>query len=220
MNNKINSIAEKTISLYSGLGWKRLFAQIRFWDAPYKQVEKMITEKGIIIDLGCGEGLFSNYLALGSKKRKIFGIEIDKNRIKYADRGLPNTHFIFGDANKVSIPIADVIVLMHILHHVDSFKKQKELINLCWSRLRKGGKLIIVEVEPKFSLKYLIAFLTDHFLVAWIFERKIYSPIHFRKKKDWLNLLSQIGFKVNSYPAHKNKPFSHIIFECNKLDKI
>ena len=209
-------IASKTIGLYSGLGWKSLFARIRIWDAPYEQVERVIPKKGVIVDLGCGEGLFSNYLALGSEKRIIFGVDINKNRLKQAYHGVTNTKFVFGDVNKAKIPAADAIILMHLLHHLDSFEKQEELLRLCWSKLRKKGKLVIIEVEPKVSLKYLIAYFMDHFLVSWVFERKFYSQIYFRKKKNWLKLLNRIGFKVSSYPGDKNKPFPHIIFECNK----
>ena len=151
-----------------------------------------------------------------SKKRKIFGVELDKNRIKHTNKGLSNTHFILGDINKVNIPKADVIVLMHVLHHLDYFKQQQELLRVCWSKLRKKGKLIIIEVEPRASLKYLTSVLVDHFLVAWLFERKLYSAIYFRKKNDWKKLLDKIGFKTNSYVADKNMPFSHIIFECSK----
>ncbi len=214
MKNDI--LAKKTINLYSGLGWKSLFARIRLWDAPYKQVEEIVPKKGVIIDLGCGEGLFSNYLALGSKKRKIFGVDVDKNRIKHAGRGLPNTQFVLGDVNKTKIPAADAIILMHLLHHLGSFKEQGKLLRKCWSKLRNKGKLVIIEIEPKASLKYFIVFLVDHFLVAWLFEKKVYSAIYFRKKSEWFTLLNNIGFKVNSYPADKNKPFPHIIFECIK----
>lgn len=214
---KNDVLAKKAINLYSGSGWKSLFARIRFWDAPYKQVEEMVPREGNIVDLGCGEGLFSNYLALGSKKRNVFGIEIDKNRIKHADKGLPNTHFACGNISKADMPSADAIILMHVLHHLGSFNQQEELLKVCLSKLRNKGRLIIVEAEPKFSLKYLLTFLADHFLVAWIFERKLYSAIYFRKNSEWIRLLNKIGFKVRSYPADRNKPFTHIVFECSKF---
>lgn len=213
----MDRIAKKIINLYSGLFWKKLFARIRILDAPYKQVEKMVPKKGKIIELGCGEGLFSNYLALGSDQRDIYGVDLDGNRIKHANRGLSNTTFIHGDANEVNIPVADTIVLMHLLHHLGSYNKQDELLKKCTSKLSNQGKLIIIEVEPKLSLKYLIAFFVDHFLVSWIFERKLYSNIYFRKKEEWKTLLNDLGFKVNSCPGDKYKPFSHIIFECTKF---
>ena len=106
--------------------------------------------------------------------------------------------------------------MMHLLHHLNSFGEQESLVKKCKSRLEKSGKLIIVEIEPRLSLKYILTWSVDHFLVPWIFEGKFYSRIYFRKKKEWINMLEKNGFKVNPYRADSWKPFSHIIFECTK----
>lgn len=207
----------KTIKLYSGLGIMSLFVRIRLWDAPYQIVNKLVSHDATIIDLGCGEGIFSNYLALASEKRKVVGVELNNRRIKYSYRGVPNTEFINADINKINIPKLDTIIFMHVLHHLDSLEEQEKLLRACWSKLPMGGKLINIEIEPEFSLKYFITYLTDHFLVPWIFERKLYSKIYFRKSKEWVKLLSGIGFRVKTHNPGKHMPFSHIILECTKV---
>src|SRR5688572_9983315 len=73
------------------------FIPIRFWDAPFLEVEKLIPKKAVILDLGCGEGFFTNFLALSSKNRKLIGVEIDKDRIKKANHKLVNAKFKNGD---------------------------------------------------------------------------------------------------------------------------
>ena len=207
-------VMDKLLKLYYGLGWKSLFARIRLMDAPYNQTESLIQKNGTIVELGCGEGLFSNYLALKCEERKIIGIEIDKQRFKQANRNLKNTKFMFGDATRANIPKCDVIVMMHLLHHLHSFKDQEKLLTECIKKINKNGKIIIVEVDPRISIKYLFAFIADHFLVPWIFEKRLYSKIYFRKRKDWISLLNKLGFEVKAYAADKHMPFSHIIFEC------
>lgn len=211
-----DSTVNKTIELYKNLGWKKLFAKVRFWDAPYLEVEKLVPKKGVIIDLGCGEGLFANFLALSSKQRKIYGVEIDKERVKQADRGLVNARFIHGDITKVDIPQADAILLFHVLHHLSSFNEQETLLGNCFQKLKKGGKLIIVEVQPEFNIVYLFAYLTDHFLVPWIFSGRFYDPIFFRKKAEWKKNLTDLGFSCQILDASSNKPFPHVIFVCKK----
>lgn len=208
------ALSRKTAQLYAGLGWRSLFARIRLWDAPYEEAERMIPKKGKIVELGCGEGIFSNYIALGSANRQVIGIDIDKKRIFHARRGVPNASFVLEDASKAKIPKANAIVLMHLLHHLSSFKMQDDLLRACYSKLHKRGKLIIVEIEPKFSMKYFVTYLTDHFLVPWIFEKRLHSKIYFRKKSEWAAVLKSMGFKVNCAPADRGKPFSHVIFEC------
>lgn len=207
---------EITIQLYKNNGWKSLFAKIRFWDAPYFQAESLIPKKGVVVELGCGEGLFSNFLAVCSKDRQILGFELDMKRVKIADRGLNNTFFKCADVTRINIPKANTIVMMHLLHHLVSKKDQVDLLTKSYKALPKGGKLIIVEVEPKKSLKYLVTWCTDHFLVPWLFEGRLYSPIYFRKAKEWKKLLEIHGFSCTIIDAEKNKPFTHIILECQK----
>lgn len=210
------SCVDKTIALYCNLGWKSIFAKIRFWDAPYLEIERIVPKKGDILDLGCGEGLFSNFLAIASPGRKIFGIDVDKNRIRQADKGLKNTKFILGDVTKKSLPKADTIVMFHLLHHLNSYKDQEKVLKDAYRKINTGSSLIIVEAEPKFSLKFFSAWFTDHFLVPWIFEKKLYSPIFFRKSTNWKKLLKEVGFSSKVVPAEKNKPFSHIIIIAKK----
>lgn len=208
---------QKILHLYSGLGWRSLFAKIRFWDAPLVELESLAPKEGTIADLGCGEGLLANFLALASPKREILGMDKDEERVKYATQGLPNTKFILGDIVKDQVPEADAILLVHVLHHLDSFRDQEALLRKCRSKLRPGGLLIIVEVEPKPTFKFLVAWLTDHFLVPWIFEKRFYSPIFFKKTDEWLKVLKSLDFHCETIPAEKGKPFTHVIFSCRKI---
>ncbi len=207
---------EKTISLYQEFGWKNKFSKIRFWDAPYIEVEKIVPVKGNITELGCGEGIFSNFMALSSPQRKITGIEIDRQRVSEANRGLTNTTFKYGDATMVKIQASDAVVMFHLLHHLKSKKDQEKVIKKAVHALKKNGKLIIVEVDIKPNIKYAISWFTDHFLVPWIFEQRLYSEIYFRKKNEWLKLLKGLGLKVITTSPDRGKPFTHIVFECTK----
>ena len=118
----------EVFELYKNVGWKKFFAKIRFWDSPYYEVEKIIPKKGTIVELGCGEGVFTNFLGLSSKTRKVIGVEIDMRRAKDANRGLKNVSIVKRDATKFKIPNADCIVMYHLLHHLTSFELQETLI--------------------------------------------------------------------------------------------
>lgn len=208
----------KVIALYNNLGLKAFFSKIRFWDAPYKFVEQFVPKKGRIVELGCGEGIFSNFMAISSESREVVGMDIDKKRVGEADRGLSNTSFRLGDAVNATLPKeVDCIVMFHLLHHLLSHEDQEKLIRRSVRSLKKGGRIIIVEIDKTPFLKYFVSWLTDHFIVAWLFERKLYeSTILFRSKKEWRQLLFNSGLKVKTYSkSHIGKPFSHIVFVCN-----
>lgn len=209
------SNVDKTIDLYVDVNWKKWFSKIRFWDAPYIEVEKLVPERGLIYELGSGEGIFSNFMAISSQNRKVIGIELDRRRIREASRGVRNTIFKQGDATKVKMKKSDAIVMFHLLHHLLSRDDQEKLLRKSVKALKKNGKLIIVEIDNKPFLKYLISWITDHFIVAWLFEKKIYEQnIFFRRSEEWRKLLSEYGCRVKVSHLHSGKPFSHILFEA------
>lgn len=212
-----NDLVNKAINLYSKSGWKSIFAKLRFWYAPYIEVEELIPVSGTVVDLGCGEGIFSNYIGLVSKQRKVIGIEIGKNRIKIADHGIPNVSFMNADITKIDLPQSDAIICFQLLHHLKSYEIQGELIEKCIKYLNKGGKIIIDEIRVDYTPRYWLTWIADHFLVPLFFEKRLYSPILFRTVFAWKKLLEKKGLNCNIIiPNETNRPFTNVIFECRK----
>lgn len=215
-NEKLDKDVEKTIALYKGRGLKSRFQKIRFLDAPLIQVEKLTPKKGNILELGSGDGLFSNYLAVKSAQRKVVGFEINKERVKTSYVGLKKTSFAQADVLSKKFPKTDTVVCFHLFHHLPSPESQVQLLKKISDALKKNGKFIIVEVNPRFSYKFFLTWVTDHFLVPWIFEQRFYSPIYFRKPQSWISEFKKQGFTTKVYNAEKGKPFTHIIYVCTK----
>lgn len=202
------------INLYGGTAWETFLSKFKFWEEPYEVVEKILPKKGVILDLGCGEGLLANFLAISSPQRKIIGIEIAKERLARAKKGIKNTNFYVGDIVEVSYPKTDSIVLFHVLHHLPGRLAQEKVLQKAKNSLKKGGELIIVEVHVKPTIKYLSAWIADFFLVPWVFEKRFMTRAYFRKDKEWIKLLKSIGFKIKTTEETVGRPFPNIIFEC------
>lgn len=213
----MRNFVKQTIALYHKDGLTGLFARIRFWDAPFDKLEKIIPKTGKILDLGCGDGIFANYLAITGPGRDIVGIELNKNRLKFANKGLRNTRFLAGDVLRKEFPQADVVTMIHLLHHLPSRESQENLVRKVSCKLSKGGQLIIAEVSERPLLKYIVSWLTDVFVVPILFESKLFSrDVYYRKDKDWKSLLSKYGFVVKYRNLHRNKLFSHSLFVATK----
>lgn len=211
---------KKIIDLYKKNGFTYLFAKIRIWDSPFAEVERFIPKRGTILDLGCGDGFFANYLALKSSKRKVIGIEINKDRVKDANKGLENTQFIKEDVTKSKLNYVDVILMFHLLHHLHSKKAQISLIKYCVKKLKKDGKLLIVEVDRKPLVKYLFSYLIDTIIVPILFDKKLTDfNIHYRSQDEWIKLLKSFNLKISTRKADTGKPFSHIIIEALNNEK-
>ncbi len=77
--------------------------------------------------------------------------------------------------------------------------------------------MIIVEIDRKPLLKYLLTWIVDRSVFPILFEGKNYSSeIFYRGGNEWKVLLEKMGFNVRVITAHKGKPFSHIILVCEK----
>lgn len=210
----MQSARKQAINLYAGTPWESFLSKFKFREEPYEVVEKMLPEHGTIIDLGCGEGLLSNYLAIAAPKRKVIGIEIERERLKRAKKGVKNAFFSVGDIIKAAYPNADAVALFHVLHHLPGKEAQEEVLKKAKNSLEKKGKLVIVEVHVRPTIKYVAAWIADHFLVPWVFEKRFYTKAYFRKEREWKTLLEKMGFKIKVTEETKDRPFPNIIFEC------
>lgn len=196
--------------LYSGLGYVSAFTSWRCWHTPYAEMEKYAPKEGVILDIGCGYGLFSNYLAMTSEKRKVMGVDLSDRKIKYADRGLDNVAFRSGNAMDFEWTDCRGIALIHVLHHFNSFDEQEGFLRECFERLEKGGVLLVLEIDKKPFWKFMFTKLVDN--VAYPGDR-----FYFRGKDELVRVLKEAGFRdVRAVPVHKGVPLSHILYVAGK----
>lgn len=207
---------DEVMKLYADGGFSGLFAKIRIWDSPLVLLEELVPAEGKIVDLGCGDGLVANYLALKAPKRQIIGVDKNEIRLKEADRGLSNTKFVCGDVLSEKIPLSDTVLMIHLLHHLSSFDEQKIVLQKAKGKLKKGGRLIIAEIDHRPVLKYLLTLLVDRIIFPILFEGKNFSAIFYRGRGEWRKLLEGLGFEVKVITAHEGKPFSHVILVGDK----
>jgi len=211
----ISGNLEKTLKLYNKGGFSQFFNKIRIWDAPYDEIEKRVPKKGFVIDLGSGDGLLGNFLAVSSKKRKVLGIEINKERVKNSPRIENRTSFKVGNILEDNFPKANVITLIHVLHHLGSYADQETLIHKCKDKLKVGGVLVIAEIIEKPILKFIFTTITDYVILPILFENKLFSgKIYFRSLKTWQKLLKDSEFIISTKLISRDMPFSHVIFEA------
>lgn len=209
--------AKKIIKLYSTTAYTKNFVKFRFWFGPVLEIDKLTPKKGLILDMGSGEGILANYLALSSASRKIIGVELNKNRIKEATKGIKNIKFIKGSALTTKLPKADAVVVSHVFHHLGSRKKQEELIEKIYKTLKPKGKIIIAEVDREFSLRYLFGYIVDIILVPIFFEKKFIDlKIYHRGKNEWKKLLEEKGFKINYQKNTVDRIYPEVLFVASK----
>ena len=218
IKNKIKGKnVDKIIDLYSNVNYTKNFVKFRFWFGPLHEVNELVPRSGTILDLGCGEGILTNFLAVSATKRKMIGVELNASRVKQARKGVKNTKFLTGSALTLKLPKADAIVVSHVFHHLGSRMRQEELLDVCFNHLKTKGKLIIAEVDRQFSLRYFFGWITDILLVPIFFEKKLLDlQIYHRGRKEWKALLQKHGFKVTYIRVTKDRIYPEVIMVAAK----
>ena len=201
--------ARKIKKLYRGLNWPSLFARIRLFTGSYARLNSFVPQEGFIVDLGCGYGIFSNLLGFLSGRRQILGLDLDKKKISHANRGLKNVDCRFGDITKADIPPADCILLIHVLHHLNSFEEQEDLLAVCFKKLKKEGRLVIAEIDSRPRWKFLLTRLADYLLYPG-------DKIYYRFPKAMEALLKKFSREIKFETIDKNGPFSSVAYICSK----
>lgn len=208
---RTESVLSRLKRMYSRPLYVSLWVRIRLGHAGYELVERYVPNSGKILDLGCGYGLFANYLALASERRLVTGLELNSRKLKYAERGLENVRFKNSDIlAEPATEDYDCIVMLHVLHHLRSFEEQEAIINKCVQMLQPKGRLIILEVDNYPLVKYLLAHVVDHILYPT-------QKIFYRLPASMEKLLSGAGFIVESYPMHQGRPFPHFLYVGRKI---
>lgn len=199
-----------TKKLYNDSLWVNFFTRLRFWTGSFSQLEKFVPKRGTILDLGCGYGILANYLALCSNSRVMIGVDTDAHKIAKANKGVRNVSFSVGDATKMKIKNLDGIVLHDVLHHLNSYNEQNQLIKDCVLMLKEKGILIIVEVDNKPLWKLVLGRLTDFFMYKG-------QMVYYRYKKEMLKLLQNYFPQSNMYiETFRNNPFPQVVYICQK----
>lgn len=150
----------------------------------------------LLLDVGGGEGFYSNYLSQYYKR--IYLIEISKNRIKLGKirYNNPKIEYIWGDA--VELPFKDEsfdhVISLDVLEHVP---EDKRMLAEIYRVLKTEGKCVISTVNPLSPIHWLL--LNIGVISYEKVKHKIYTPdghIHGYNPKMLKKMLTEVGFDV------------------------
>jgi 2-polyprenyl-3-methyl-5-hydroxy-6-metoxy-1,4-benzoquinol methylase len=138
-----------------------MHTNIRWWTAPFEALEVQVPRSGNILEVGCGHGVFTTFLAVSSADRRVVGIDIDAEKIALAKQsvlGLSDSeaNLSFEHRSSGDVPMIDggwdAIVFADVLYllPVDA---RTALLAECIEALSPGGLLVVKEVDtsPKFK---------------------------------------------------------------------
>jgi len=145
----------------------RFHVRARWWTCPLPAVERQVPTSGRILEVGCGHGLLSFYLALTDARREVHGIDIDRHKIALAERaasrlapGEASVAFTAVEPGEMPDGPFDGIVVNDVLYLM-SAEQRRRVLDDCVERLAADGVLVVKELDVSPRWKYVIGHLQE-----------------------------------------------------------
>lgn len=152
-----------------------------------------ITSNDIVLEIGCGTGLFTR-LVYQRSKAKITATDLSEDLLEEAREKFPDGNFLRDDAMNMQFrnESFDVVFGSSILHHLNLKKSAEEIYRV----LKPGGRMVFAEpnmLNPQIFIQKNIPFIKK-----WLGDSPDETAIVRWKYK---KLLEQTGFKnVRIFP--------------------
>jgi 2-polyprenyl-3-methyl-5-hydroxy-6-metoxy-1,4-benzoquinol methylase len=175
-------------------------------------MDRLLPKEGKILDMGCGFGLFSLFLALRSPERRLFGVDLSARRIEAARGaakrlGLENVRFETADVRDYRVEGDwDGIFTLDLLHHVPP-SSRRDFLKICRERLVEAGVLVIKDVTTR--PRWKAAF-------TWVLDQLVGGPcrVWYQDHEAQASELREFGFRVDYRRLSDRLPYPHVVFRC------
>ncbi len=203
---------KRVLSLYrSAPAMTRAHVVVRWATCPIPAVAAQLPPAGRILDVGCGHGLLSLFLALESSDREIVGIDVDGDKLAAARAAAVGAGLaarfetVAGDELPAGpwhgIGIVDVLYLL-------SAGDQHSLLRSCAEALEPGGVLAVKEMAlaPRWKARWNVLQETAAVKLLGITEGE---ALTFLAPADMAAAMAEGGLTVKDRPIHRGYPHPH-----------
>src|ERR1051326_8712699 len=150
---------------------------------------------GFVLDLGCGYGIASHWLAYCRDGRTFLGVDYDEDKIRIARQSaveMPRVRFELQNLLEWEYPECDGILLLDVLHYWVP-EKQQLILNKARKALRPGGRLILREAARADDSAHQHVALWEK-IATGIGHNQTTEGLHFRTLDELTAALKQAGF--------------------------
>lgn len=176
------------------------------------EIGQYMPERGRVLDIGCGFGLFALYFARLRPDSTFEGFDYNERRIdeaNHAARRLERRNAVFrcGDATKVAVSGSyDAVYMLDIVHHVPR-EAVPPLLAAIRRHLKPGGRLLIKDVADKPFLKRWFTWALDKAMDPS-------TPVSYWSPAELKSLIEAHGFKVYVHQMVDYLPYPHVLYVC------
>ncbi len=119
---------------------------------PYLRVAAFVPERGRVLEVGCGYGLFSCHLATSSRQRQVLGVDFDVEKVVHGRFAAQRARARGARCDVELVPPGDVpagpwdsVVMVDVLSPLEA-EAQTALLQSCAEQLALGGVLVVKDM--------------------------------------------------------------------------
>lgn len=207
-----DGLGRRLLSLYrSAPRLERVHTRVRWATCPFRAVAAQLPVAGSILEVGCGHGLLSNYLALASPDRRITGLDVDKEKLAVAQAAAASGGLdcAFEPVEGAALPEGpfDGIAIVDVLYLLDA-EGQRSLLRSCAARLAPGGVLAVKEMAPFPRWKAVWNAVQETASVKFLGITSG-EELTFLPPADMASAMVEGGLAVRDRPLHRGYPHPH-----------
>jgi 2-polyprenyl-3-methyl-5-hydroxy-6-metoxy-1,4-benzoquinol methylase len=211
---------EELLTAYPSLTLReRAHMAIRWMVCPLQRIAAQVPAKGVVVDLGCGHGLFALMLARMSSSRAVIGIDLDADKIRLARKiKQRNLRFIAGDiAQQKDLPTAQAVTIVDVFYLVP-YETQERLLEQCARHLSSGGVIVLKDMAEAPRWKVWLNWLEETLAVRVLgITKTTNTHFYFRPRAEWRALFEKLGFTVQVMPMDAGYYHPHVVFVATKV---
>jgi len=188
-----------------------------------------------IVDLGCGLGILAALLAASEsckahlasdwpstwlpppQRWTLRGFDLRRHAIAAGQRALADVSdrvtLSVDDVRPIMLPRCDVIVVLDVLHYIDSVSQTRLLTNT-HAALAPAGTLLLRVGDAASNWRFRVTSAADWWVT--FARQRSWPRFYCRPLAEWISLLEGIGYSVDAQPMSQGTPFANVLLIATK----
>ena len=186
--------AGRVLARYRDLGLaQRAYAFVRWSICPFDRVLPSVPHRGRVLDIGCGAGLWLNYLALERPELDLEGLDPDPRKLA-ALRASSSEEIQVHEGSALDLPDGpfDCITIFDVLYLLSDEDKERVLAG-CLERLSPRGALLVKELDVRPRWKFIPAAM-EEILAVRLVNLTHGDRLHFQPVEELAAAFERVGF--------------------------
>ena len=193
-----------------------LYLRIRWHVCPFDRVLPLVPDRGRLLDVGCGSGLWLTYLALEKPKLRLDGIDPDPRKLALARTSRAGEFELHeGSASELPDGTYDCVTILDVLYLMPDEQKAAVLSG-CFRALRPGGTLVVKELDTRPWWKFVPSAL-EEFVAVRLVNLTHGERLHFQSVGALAESVAGEGFRdVEALRVDQGYLHPHVVVSARR----